>query len=586
MRASSLPTPEPTPPADVESAPPDTGTRPLAAAVRWLGTLGLLAIVAAVVDLEALWPKLRGLALPWLLAALALSVPMYLLSAWRWWYIARRIDAPIRYTQALADYYLSTLLNQTMPIGIAGDAVRAVRHARRLQRTRPGSGYGPAVRALLLERFSGALVFAMVVLAVAASLAGSHPDIALVACGIVAAAAVIATLGMALAARRQGRGPVARLVSDGRRALLHGGSLFVHTGLSSAILAALIAMFYCAGRAADVTMDWLAVAQIAPLILAATWLPWSFAGWGAREAVAAALFGAMGLNITEGVAVSVTFGLFNLVVATPGLMVLLWPGRGTVAATCTVTDAATDAATDVATASRPDRLVDEVTDPAATDAPAARLPLRAVIWPAWMALASIVAAYAAEARYFAIAASLAFVAWAVSRWREWAAGPANWLTLCRVVLTASLAWSIPRLDRPFVVALIITCFVMDGVDGWLARKTGTASALGAEYDMESDAFLVTSLCLLLHTGGLVGIFGLIAGWWRYAYAMIIVFLPSAGEAPRSQIARYIYATLVVSLVTAFAFPSIAVPTIIIGTVLVSYSFCRSLLWSFRLRTTH
>ena len=34
---------------------------------------------------------------------------------------------------------------------------------------------------------------------------------------------------------------------------------------------------------------------------------------------------------------------------------------------------------------------------------------------------------------------------------------------------------------------------LDAVDGWVARRTGTVSALGARFDMEVDAFLILVL---------------------------------------------------------------------------------------------
>jgi phosphatidylglycerophosphate synthase len=77
-------------------------------------------------------------------------------------------------------------------------------------------------------------------------------------------------------------------------------------------------------------------------------------------------------------------------------------------------------------------------------------------------------------------------------------GPASWVTLARatpaVGVAALVADSFAR-DTP--VALLVTlaavALVLDLVDGWLARRTGTASALGARFDGEVDAFLILAL---------------------------------------------------------------------------------------------
>ena len=198
-----------------------------------------------------------------------------------------------------------------------------------------------------------------------------------------------------------------------------------------------------------------------------------------------------------------------------------------------------------------------------------------------MGAASAVAASVTEAGYFAAAGSVAFVLWALTRGRRFTAGPANWITLGRVALTTFLAGFGVHLPWYVAVAIISTCLILDGVDGWLARKTKTTSKLGATYDMESDAYLVMTASLVLYTRGLVGPWGLIAGWWRYAYALLVIVLPSAGEVPRSNFARYVYIALMTALITAFTLPTIAGPVIAIGTVLVSLSFLRSLSWSFR-----
>ena len=71
--------------------------------------------------------RLADLDPAWLVLALLISLPVYLCIAARWFLIARGLGAPLRYRRAVADYYLSTFLNQVMPLGVAGDAVRAVK---------------------------------------------------------------------------------------------------------------------------------------------------------------------------------------------------------------------------------------------------------------------------------------------------------------------------------------------------------------------------------------------------------------------------------------------------------------------------
>src|SRR6185436_14514828 len=79
-------------------------------------------------------------------------------------------------------------------------------------------------------------------------------------------------------------------------------------------------------------------------------------------------------------------------------------------------------------------------------------------------------------------------------------GPANQVTLVRATVVALLAAALfepadPRVAAIAVVATAMTA-VLDGVDGWLARRTGMASPFGARADMETDALLILVLSLL------------------------------------------------------------------------------------------
>ena len=77
-------------------------------------------------------------------------------------------------------------------------------------------------------------------------------------------------------------------------------------------------------------------------------------------------------------------------------------------------------------------------------------------------------------------------------------GPANRVTLMRAVLvcgvTALVADGRPGAGSLLALVLLASlALVLDGVDGQVARRTGTVSALGGRFDMEVDAFLILVL---------------------------------------------------------------------------------------------
>ena len=99
-------------------------------------------------------------------------------------------------------------------------------------------------------------------------------------------------------------------------------------------------------------------------------------------------------------------------------------------------------------------------------------------------------------------------------------GPASWVTLARATLAvgvAALAADSFAHDTP--VALLVTLAAvalgLDAVDGWVARRTGMATALGARFDGEVDAFLI--LALSVYVAPACGAWVLAIGAARYLF---------------------------------------------------------------------
>lgn len=101
-------------------------------------------------------------------------------------------------------------------------------------------------------------------------------------------------------------------------------------------------------------------------------------------------------------------------------------------------------------------------------------------------------------------------------------GPANRVTLVRLLLTALVAGAIgaPALTAEYAwitTGLALLALALDGVDGWLARRRDCASAFGARFDMETDALFILVLALLVWQRGTVGGWILLAGLLRYLF---------------------------------------------------------------------
>jgi phosphatidylglycerophosphate synthase len=186
-------------------------------------------------------------------------------------------------------------------------------------------------------------------------------------------------------------------------------------------------------------------------------------------------------------------------------------------------------------------------------------------------------------------------------------GLGNAITLLRLLLVVALAPAASRLPPWAVVAALLLALALDIVDGRIARARGEASAFGATFDMETDALLIMMQSLLLWQEGLAGAWVLVAGLWRYVYAIIVAVIAAVSvatgvatgaptdaatdtangaatgraprEAPRSQLARVVFAVVALSLTASFlCSPALAPMLALPATVALSFSFMRSLFY--------
>ncbi len=165
-------------------------------------------------------------------------------------------------------------------------------------------------------------------------------------------------------------------------------------------------------------------------------------------------------------------------------------------------------------------------------------------------------------------------------------GVANQVTLGRGVLVALLAGLIGERGDSRVaelaVALATTTAVLDGVDGWLARRTRMASDFGARFDMEMDAALILVLAVLAWLFGRVGVWVLVGGLLRYAFVVAGRLLPWLRQPlPPSARRRAIAVVQMVALIVTLApvVPAaLAGPVAVIGLTAVSLSFLLDIVW--------
>lgn len=109
----------------------------------------------------------------------------------------------------------------------------------------------------------------------------------------------------------------------------------------------------------------------------------------------------------------------------------------------------------------------------------------------------------------------------VSFWPHGPFGWANRVTLGRGVLVAIVAGALAANAFTNAIwlwlAVAVIALLLDGVDGWIARRTKTHTPFGARFDMELDAVLILILCIGLLQSEHLGIWVLLVGGMRYLF---------------------------------------------------------------------
>ena len=100
-------------------------------------------------------------------------------------------------------------------------------------------------------------------------------------------------------------------------------------------------------------------------------------------------------------------------------------------------------------------------------------------------------------------------------------GAANHVTIVRAMLVALIASLIGEPATREVAAAAAAgatvATALDGVDGWLARRSRLASPFGARFDVETDAALMLAMSILVWQHGKAGAWVLLGGLMRYAF---------------------------------------------------------------------
>ena len=168
-------------------------------------------------------------------------------------------------------------------------------------------------------------------------------------------------------------------------------------------------------------------------------------------------------------------------------------------------------------------------------------------------------------------------------------GPANRVTLGRAALAVPVfalsVWPNPTGSRGAWLIIVVSTAVMllDGLDGRIARRTGSESRFGARFDMELDAALLMALSVHVWRDGRVGAWVLLIGAMRYAFVAASWIWPAlAADLPPSLRRKVVCVVQGVALLVTLG-PIISGPQAVAaaaaGLIALTYSFAVDVRWA-------
>ena len=166
--------------------------------------------------------------------------------------------------------------------------------------------------------------------------------------------------------------------------------------------------------------------------------------------------------------------------------------------------------------------------------------------------------------------------------------PADWVTLTRTLLIAGVAGLVAdSFSGPVSVTALVTlstvALVLDAVDGQVARRTGTATPLGARFDAEADAFLI--LLLSIYVSQAYGGWVLVIGAARYALLLAGWLIPwlAAPLPPRywGKVVAAIQGIVLTVAASGLLDRLAGMIAVAVALLLLAESFGRNVVWLYR-----
>jgi uncharacterized protein (TIRG00374 family) len=313
-------------------------TSALIFAVKFAVTIGLIAYLLGKVDIRSVLAQIITIRPAWAAIAAMVVLLQLALVSFRWLLVSRLVDARMRMGQVFRLTLIGQFFNQVLPSAFGGDAVRA------WLASREGIPLGRAVTGILCDRAVGMVTLVLIISCTFFLLPG-YTGNKLPATEVFRIVSVLGLFGLAalfflgiplarFLMRYRLTDAAGKLIRDLRSVLYSRTTSIAIIGLAGAVQVLLVLVIYLCARGMNIQIDFGAAFLVVPAIMLVSMIPISFAGWGVREGAMIFGLGLLGIATPDALAVSVAFGLLQIVVAVPGGV--LWLARDSAARTVVV----------------------------------------------------------------------------------------------------------------------------------------------------------------------------------------------------------------------------------------------------------
>jgi uncharacterized membrane protein YbhN (UPF0104 family) len=288
---------------------------------RILVTVSIFVLILRSIDIDQLWKTLRQARPDLLLVALIMQFGSTTVSAYRWQLIMRNLRFGQLFSFYWRSYFKAMFFNQGLPTSIGGDALRVLDVAGQGFRKRD------ALYGVMLDRIAG--LAALMWLNLIAYMFNPdllpdpiyHLTLLLVIGGLVGFTGVSCLRYLPWLDAYPRLSAVRTIAERLHQAFLANRGLMIASSLLIPLLAML--SFFATGWALGLRYDLVTYFVIVPPAIFLTIIPISLAGWGVREGTLVALFSLIGADKATILAMSILYGLMQIVVSLPGFIIYL-----------------------------------------------------------------------------------------------------------------------------------------------------------------------------------------------------------------------------------------------------------------------